>query len=74
MVTAEKLDLSVPLSFVNSCADPYPALCLLISSILESVKIPLDDKHDILADVSDILDKVQPSVRSGFVAKRKARK
>jgi hypothetical protein len=71
MATLDGLDLSAPISFIDSCADPYPALCAVIASLLDAVKIPLDDKQGILADVSDILDKIQPSSRSGFSVKRK---
>jgi len=64
-------DLSSPLSFISSCADPYPAVCAVFVSLFEKVKIPLEDKQDILADVSDLLDKLQPSSRSGFTVKRR---
>ena len=67
-------DLITPLEFLANCADPYPVLCAMLVMLLESVKMPLDDKHDILSDVSDILDKIKPSARSGFIVKRKPRK
>lgn len=70
MPTLNDLDLSAPLSFVSSCVDPYPALCGVIVALLGSVKIPLNDKQDILSDVSDILDGIKPSERSGFSLKK----
>jgi len=69
MAAFKDLDLSGPLAFIDSCVDPYPALCGVIFTLFGSVKISIDDKQDILADISDALDGIEPSKRSGFVPK-----
>jgi hypothetical protein len=54
---------------INSASDPYPILCFFIVSLLKEIKLSKDEKQDLLIDVSDVLDAVQPSKRSGFVSK-----
>jgi hypothetical protein len=47
----------------------YAALISLLFQVLLAVKLPKQDKHDALSDLSDMLDGIQPSARSGIVRK-----
>lgn len=51
---------------VNKCENPYSVAAFVVHGFLKSLSLPMDDKHDILSDVSDIFDGVPPSARSGF--------
>lgn len=53
--------------FVNGQSDRYRALCGVVVGILERVKVDSEEKHELLADVSDILDGLPASDKSGFV-------
>jgi hypothetical protein len=62
-IKAQILPLS---SVINLQEDRYAGACCILVLLLSQVKLGLEDKQDLLADVSDILDNLPPSARSGL--------
>lgn len=61
-------------TFVNGSSDRYRALCLAMVTVLQGVKLDREDLQDALADLSDILDGIRPSPRSGFTSQKPSRR
>jgi len=54
-------------AFVNNApGDRYPRAMLLLFQLLRVLKLNSEDKQDLLLDLSDLLDGIQPSERSGI--------
>lgn len=60
-------DLASVVAYVNGPGDRYPKLCRVLADLFGKVKLHGEDKQEVLSDVSDILDGIKPSARSGFV-------
>lgn len=71
-MTTSSSDLDTAFADINRkpVDERYAALCYLMFDMLQRVKLSKSDKHDVLTDLSDVLDGVQPSSRSGFVRKQ----
>lgn len=66
---AENYDLKPLAAFVNGTGDRYPRACRLFIDLMAVLKLNVDDKQDLLIDISDILDGLPPSARSGIKAR-----
>lgn len=55
----------------NTGDNRYTELSAMLVIIVESAKLDIEDKHDILADISDYLDGLKPSAKSGLPIKKK---
>jgi hypothetical protein len=53
---------------VNCQEDRYAAMCCAVVLLLNQIQIGGEDKQQMLGDVSDILDNLPPSPRSGMRA------
>jgi hypothetical protein len=58
-------------AYVNGSDQRYRALVHVLVTIMDGVKVHREEKQDALSDVSDMLDGLVPSPRSGFIAKKK---
>lgn len=56
---------------INGSSNRYALLCKVIFELFSKIKLHVEDKHDVISDLSDILDDVQPSHRSGFIKNKK---
>jgi hypothetical protein len=58
-------------AFVNGRGDRYSSLCVALVAVLAKVKLSREDMQDVLSDISDVLDGIPPSPKSGLSAKRR---
>jgi hypothetical protein len=75
MVKANSLSHHVPdavpgvshvVNFVNGSDSRYRSLCVALLQTLGMTKMHREDIQAVLADVSDVLDGIQPSPQSGI--------
>jgi hypothetical protein len=63
-------DLSSVVTYVNAQGNRYARACNAIYDLLGKTKLTKDDKQDLLSDLSDLLDNMPASPRSGFTERK----